>query len=114
MPNHLSGSAPATTVRKTIAPEPTSLEQLYPDELSRWVLFLGVPMMAASLFVVLALATPFAWLFAGAIVFGPGLGIAAVVYLSMSSDTNGSSASAIADEARAHQRVEAQPATVAA
>jgi hypothetical protein len=61
----------------------------YPDELNRWTLFLGIPMLAACVCIGLAFGTRFHWFYAGAIAFGPGLGILAIIYLAISSDTNG-------------------------
>ena len=66
-----------------------TLEQLHPDEVGRWMLLFGLPMLAACVSIGLAFATAFAWFWAGAIVFGPGLGIIALIYLTLSTDTNG-------------------------
>jgi hypothetical protein len=75
-------NAPSTAVSP-------SLEELYPGEASRWMLFIGLPFLAAGLFVGLAFATSVLWYWAGAIVLGPGVGIAGLVYVTLSSDTNG-------------------------
>jgi hypothetical protein len=61
----------------------------YPNEVSRWILVFGTPMLAACLCIGLAFGTRFAWFYGGAIAFGPGLGVLAIIYLAISSDTNG-------------------------
>ena len=66
-----------------------SLHELYPGEANRWMLLMGLPMLAAGLFVGLAFATSELWYWAGVIVLGPGVGIAGLVYATLSSDTNG-------------------------
>ena len=86
----------------------------YPNELQRWTIFLGSPMLAGFGFVALAIATPFAWLFGGAVILGPFTGIAAIVYLALSSDTNGTSGQAVALTPRRDARAEATPHTAAA
>jgi len=94
-----------------------SLEQLYPGEANRWMLFMGLPMLAAGVFVGLAFATSVLWYWAGVIVLGPGLGIAGLVYVTLSSDTNGivEHAREDANEAvREPAEVLAAPAAVAA
>ncbi len=68
---------------------PAASAEQYPDELRRWTVFLGLPMLGACLFVALAIGTSVAWLYGGAVLLGPGVGIGAIVYLAMSSDTNG-------------------------
>lgn len=68
---------------------PISLSERYPHELRRWVVLLVPPVLVACAFIGLAIATPYAWLFAGALVIGPFGVVAAIIYLSMSTDTNG-------------------------
>ena len=74
-------------------PSETQLEQLYPDEMKRWILLLGTPMLAACVCIGLAFGTRLHWFYAGAIAFGPGLGVLAIIYLAISSDTNGTTSS---------------------
>jgi hypothetical protein len=74
----------------TTAPRPTqTLESLYPGEVRRWLIFAGLPMLAACICVGLAFGTSFRWLYGGAIAFGPGLGVLMIIYLAITSDTNG-------------------------
>lgn len=68
---------------------PASLSEQYPHELRRWAVLLGLPVLCASAFIGIAIATPFAWLFGGAVVIGPFGVVAAIIYLAMSTDTNG-------------------------
>jgi hypothetical protein len=68
---------------------PVSLSQQYPHESRRWVVLLVPPVLLASAFIALAIATPYAWFFAGALLIGPFGVVAAIIYLSMSTDTNG-------------------------
>lgn len=73
---------------------PPSIEAMVADragetaEINRWAILLGIPFVLASLFFMAMLATGEAWLVAGSLVTGPGLLIAAVIYLSLSSDSN--------------------------
>ena len=57
-------------------------------EVNRWALLLGLPFVLSSLFFMAMLATGDAWLIAGSLVTGPGLLIAMVIHLSLSTDTN--------------------------
>ena len=66
-----------------------TLESLYPGEIRRWLIFAGLPMLAACLCVGLAFGTSFRWLYGGGIVFGPGIGVLMIIYLAITSDTNG-------------------------
>ncbi|SRR6266852_1002444 len=68
---------------------PVSLLEQYPHELRRWAVLLCLPVLCASAFIGLAIATPFAWLFGGAVVIGPFGVVAAIIYLALSTDTNG-------------------------
>jgi hypothetical protein len=81
----------ANTIENTTTAEPVmrSLEALYPDEANRWIRTVGIPMLAACVCIGLAFGTRFSWFYAGAIAFGPGLGVLAIIYLAISSDTNG-------------------------
>jgi hypothetical protein len=68
-------------------------------EMRRWVTWLGGSMIGACVFTALALAGLGAWLLAPAIVIGPGVGGIALIWLALSSDTNGAVAvPAAADE----------------
>src|SRR5205823_3392206 len=58
-------------------------------ELRRWVTWLGGSMLGACVFTALALAGLGAWLIAPAIIIGPGVGGIALIWLALSSDTNG-------------------------
>jgi threonine/homoserine/homoserine lactone efflux protein len=75
-------------------------------ELRRWLTWLGGSMLAACVFTAAALAGLGAWLIAPAIIVGPGVGGIALIWLALSSDTNGATAGTQA-EAEA-------PATLAA
>ena len=58
-------------------------------ELRRWVAWLGGSLIAASFFTALALAGVSPWMILPAILVGPGLGGIAMIWLALSSDTNG-------------------------
>ena len=58
-------------------------------EARRWILALGIPMIVSAVFIAAALAGLGAWLIAPAIVIGPGLGGIALIWLALSTDTNG-------------------------
>ena len=58
-------------------------------EARRWILALGIPMILAAVFTAAALAGLGAWLIAPAIVVGPGIGGIALIWLALSTDTNG-------------------------
>ena len=73
--------------RRTLDPLDEAVDGIYPNELNRWTLLLGLPMLAACLCIGLAFAVE-PWFYAGAIAFGPGLGVFAIIYLAISSDTN--------------------------
>jgi len=60
-------------------------------EMRRWVTVLGSVTIAACAFTAAALSGLGAWLLAPAIVIGPGFGGVALIWLALSSDTNGSS-----------------------
>jgi hypothetical protein len=66
-------------------------------ELRRWVAWLGGSMLGACVFTAAALAGLGAWLLAPAIVIGPGVGGVALVWLAISSDTNGAVTVAVAE-----------------
>jgi hypothetical protein len=59
-------------------------------ELRRWVTVLGSLTIVACAFTAAALSGLGAWLLAPAIVVGPGFGGIALIWLALSSDTNGS------------------------
>ena len=77
-------------------------------ELRRWLLALGIPMIAACAFTAAALAGLGAWLLAPAIVVGPGVGGVALIWLALSTDTNGATTVA-AGELHASALVPAEP-----
>ena len=77
-----------------------SLSEEYPGEVGRWAVLIGVPMLFASVCVALAIGTSLSWLYGGAVLFGPGMGVAAIIYLALSTDTNGRSGPAIEDSSR--------------
>ena len=58
-------------------------------EARRWVSVLGGLMLVAAAFTAASLAGLGAWLLLPAIVIGPGLGGIALIWLALSSDTNG-------------------------
>jgi hypothetical protein len=57
-------------------------------ETQRWILWLGLTMVAACAFFAAALAGVSAWLVLPAIVVGPLVGGGALIYLALSSDLN--------------------------
>jgi hypothetical protein len=59
-------------------------------EMRRWVTVLGSLTILACVFTAASLAGLGAWLLAPAIVVGPGFGGVALIWLALSSDTNGS------------------------
>jgi hypothetical protein len=61
-------------------------------EEARWILTLGTPFVVAAASFMAALGTGITWLIAPAIVAGPGAGVIGLVYLALSSDTNGAAA----------------------
>ena len=65
-----------------------SLSERYPNEVRRWTLLIGIPMLVASASVALAFGTSLHWLFGGALV-APFVGGFAIIYLAISSDTEG-------------------------
>jgi len=77
-------------------------------ELRRWLLALGIPMIAACAFTAAALGGLGAWLLAPAIVVGPGIGGIALIWLALSTDTNGAPTLA-AGELHASALVAAEP-----
>jgi hypothetical protein len=61
-------------------------------EIRRWMAWLGLPTLAACVFLAASLAGLGAWLLFPAIVAGPGVGGLALIWLALSSDTNGAHA----------------------
>jgi hypothetical protein len=61
-------------------------------EQRRWVRTLSVPLVAASALTAAALSGGGSWLMGAALLCGPGLGIAALLYLAFTSDLNGKAA----------------------
>jgi hypothetical protein len=80
-----STSSPFTVVLTRAA----SLSEQYPAEIRRWTLVIGTPMLLAASCVALAIGTSLHWMYGGVVLFGPGMGVAAIIYLSISTDTNG-------------------------
>ena len=66
-------------------------------ELRRWLAWLDGSMLAACGFTAAALAGLGAWLIAPAIIVGPGVGGIALIWLALSSDTNGTTSAARAE-----------------
>jgi hypothetical protein len=64
-------------------------------EEARWILTLGAPYVVAAASVMAAFGTGITWLFALAIVAGPGAGVIGIVFLALSSDTNALAASTL-------------------
>jgi hypothetical protein len=67
----------------------TTLHDIAAKEARRWVSVLGGLMIVACAFTAASLAGLGAWLLLPAIVIGPGLGGIALIWLALSSDTNG-------------------------
>lgn len=63
-------------------------------ETQRWIAVLGTLTMVALAFTAASLGGFGAWLLAPAIVIGPGFGGMALIWLALSSDTNGAPATA--------------------
>jgi hypothetical protein len=78
-------------------------------ESRRWIAALGIPMITACAFTAASLAGLGAWLLAPAIIVGPGIGGIALVWLALSTDTNGVSAPAAGGELHASALVPAEP-----
>jgi len=60
-------------------------------EIRRWMAWLGIPALIACAFFAATIAGLGAWLLLPAIVIGPGVGGVALIWLALSSDTNGGS-----------------------
>jgi hypothetical protein len=58
-------------------------------EEARWILTLGAPFVVAAASFMAAIGTGVTWLITPAIVAGPGAGVIGIVFLALSSDTNG-------------------------
>ena len=67
-------------------------------EVRRWVAWLGGALIGSCIFTAAALAGLGAWLLAPAIIIGPGIGGIALVWLAITTDTNGVVAPAVAEE----------------
>jgi hypothetical protein len=73
----------------------TTIRQARSDTLTeqaRWILTLGAPFVVAATSVMATVSTGITWLFALAIVGGPGAGVIGIVFLALSSDTNAAAA----------------------
>jgi NADH:quinone reductase (non-electrogenic) len=70
----------------TTAPPDAEREQ------KRWIRTLAIPFIAASALIAAALGGSGAWLVGFALLCGPGLGLAALLYLTFTSDANGDAA----------------------
>lgn len=87
-----------------------SLSEEYPGEVRRWAVLIGTPMLGASVCVALAIGTSLSWLYGGAVLLGPGMGVAAIIYLAISTDTNGGNGLAIDAPSRSAAVVDATAA----
>jgi hypothetical protein len=56
-------------------------------EISRWLRVLALPFFGPCAAIAATFATGYEWLMAPAVVLGPGLGIVALTYLALSSDS---------------------------
>jgi len=110
MPSQTMTRTDAIVKAATAEPGSRPLEALYPDEANRWIRTVGIPMLASCICIGLSFGTRFDWFYAGAIAFGPGLGVLAIIYLAISSDTNG----AIAEHASVNPSLQHHEATAAA
>jgi hypothetical protein len=88
----------------------SSLSGNYPGEVRRWVLLAGIPMLGACVCIALAIGTPLSWFYGGVVLFGPGMGVAAIIYLSITTDTNGQPAPQTTRAPRLTQAAEKPPA----
>lgn len=61
-------------------------------ELRRWFAWLGGSLLGASVFTAAALAGVSPWMILPAIIVGPGIGGLALIWLALTSDTNGAPA----------------------
>ena len=88
-------SAVATDAAALAAPAPfhlveahTSIQQMHDTEQKRWMLWFGTPALVAALFVGITFATGDAW-WLGLAVTAVLVDILVIVWLAMTSDTNG-------------------------
>jgi hypothetical protein len=86
----------------------TSHADIEAKEMRRWVSVLGGLMIVACAFTAASLAGLGAWLLLPAIIVGPGFGGIALIWLALSSDTNGSPRAA-AGELHASALLPAEP-----
>jgi hypothetical protein len=70
-------------------------------ELRRWMTWLVSSLVSASVFTGMALAGLGSWFLFGAIIAGPGVGGLALIWLAVTSDTNGLSAVVPAEDVTA-------------
>ena len=84
----LSVAEPSRPPLAVVEPPEASLSEKYPNEVRRWTLLMGIPMLAASASVALAFGTSLHWLYGGALL-APFVGGFAIIYLAISSDTEG-------------------------
>jgi hypothetical protein len=70
-------------------------------ELRRWMTWLVGSLVAASVFTGMALAGLGSWFLFGAIIAGPGVGGLSLIWLAVTSDTNGLSGVPVADDVAA-------------
>lgn len=68
-------------------------------EEARWILTLGAPFVVAAASFMAAIGTGVTWLIVPAIVAGPGAGVIGLVFLALSSDTNGAAAASMLEVA---------------
>jgi hypothetical protein len=85
----LCGKAGSLTHSRRLEVKTTFDTHAAAKELRRWMVCLGIPTLGAAAFLAAALAGAGAWLMAPAIVVGPGIGGIALVWLALSTDTNG-------------------------
>ena len=83
-------SGPATRKIEQVKPaDPTrTAASASSAEISRWVLFLGIPFVVSAAFFGAAIGTGITWFMAAAFGLGPELMIVGYIYLSLTSDSN--------------------------
>jgi hypothetical protein len=94
------GASPGALRRKTRHIEEiqvTNTSHAHAKEVRRWILALVIPMLAACAFTAASLAGAGAWWILGAIVAGPGFGSIALIWLTLSTDTNGVHVTGVAE-----------------
>ena len=95
-PTSIAAAEVLSTPERSVHLEPAPLHDVAPldkaaqeaAEVTRWMVYLGIPLILAAAFFMGVLATGQLWLIGGALITGPGLLIMAFVHLGLSSDTN--------------------------